>query len=81
MVGVEDIEYCFGNRNFSVPAGFCEHKVNLLGDLIVPQRLQVDQASHNLAKNRRDHGIENILPECANLEMSPMLRNWAFHVQ
>ena len=81
MGGVENIEHGFGNRNVSVPAGICEHIVNLPGIPAVPQRVQVDQASQNLAKDGRDHGIENILPECANLEMSHMLRNWAFPIQ
>jgi hypothetical protein len=81
MGGVENIEHGFGNRDVSVPAGICEHMVNSPGIPVVPQRLQVGQASQNLAKDGRDYGIENILPECANLEMSHMLRNWAFPIQ
>lgn len=81
MGGVENIEDEFGNRNVSVPAGVCEHMVNSPGISVVPQRLQVDQASQNLAKDGGDYGIENILPERANPEMSHMLRNWAFPIQ
>lgn len=81
MGGVENIEDEFGNRKISIPAGICEHIVDSPGTSVVPQRLQVDQASQNLAKDGGDYGIENILPECANLEMSHMLRNWAFPIQ
>jgi hypothetical protein len=81
MGGVENIEHWFGNGNVGIPAGFRENGVNSQGILVVPQRLQVDQAIQNLVKNGRDHRIENILRECANLEMSHMLRNWAFHIQ
>jgi hypothetical protein len=57
MGGVENIEDEFGNRNVSVPAGICEHMVSSPGISVVPQRLQVDQASQNLAKDGGDYGI------------------------
>jgi hypothetical protein len=81
MGGVENIEHGFGNRDVSIPAGICEHMVNSPGISVVPQRLQVDQASQYLAKDGRDYGVENISPECANPEMSHMLRNGASAIQ